>query len=284
MLTTDQIHIRDPYVALLDGTYYLYGTGGGTCWDGYEHSFYAYKSDDLAHWEGPFEVFRAPEGFWATENFWAPEMHPYKGAYYLFASFHAPGKRRGTQILRAESPLGPFVVWSEAPVTPPDWESLDGTLYVDGEGKPWMVFCHEWLQVQDGTMAIVPLTEDLRAPAGEAVVLFAASEAPWRHPDNPNHVTDGPFLYTTQTGKLLMLWSTNGPTGYTIGFAQSDNGILGPWKQAEKPLFDKDGGHGMLFRDKTGRLLLTIHAPNQSPLERPFFLEVEDLGDTLAIR
>ena len=42
----------------------------------------------------------------------------------------------------------------EEAVTPDGWQSLDGTLYVDRSGKPWMVFCHEWLQVGDGQMAI----------------------------------------------------------------------------------------------------------------------------------
>ena len=245
--------------------------------------FDAYRSKDLFQWEGPFPVFRPPVGFWATENFWAPELHVYQGAYYLFASFHTPGRRRGTQILRAEQPLGPFVPWSDGPVTPRDWECLDGTLYVDAQGDPWMVFCHEWLQIQDGAMAAVRLSADLRAAEGEPVTLFTASQAPWNKQDAENHVTDGPFLYTSRSGKLMMLWSTNGYAGYTMGVAVSDGGILGPWRQSEKPLFDRDGGHGMIFTDQAGQLYLTLHAPNDTPNERPIFLKLEDTGDGLAV-
>lgn len=284
MLKRNQIQIRDPYIALLDGKYYLYGTTDKFCWGGPGEGFDAYCSDDLENWVGPFPIFRAPEGFWATENFWAPELHVYDGAYYLFASFHTPGVCRGTQILRAESPLGPFEIWSDGPVTPRDWECLDGTLYIDGAGDPWMVFCHEWVQIVDGGMCAIRLSKDLRSAVGEPVTLFTATEAPWNKQDTENHVTDGPFLYTSAAGKLLMLWSTNGYEGYTIGCAVSDGGILGPWKQCEEPVFGKDGGHGMLFRDKEGRLMLTIHAPNDTPNERPIFLQVEDMGDTLVAR
>ena len=275
-----EINIRDPYVALLDGKYYLYGTTGANCWDGAAEGFDAYVSDDLEHFDGPYPIFRPEPDFWADRNFWAPELHVYKGAYYLFASFKADGVCRGTPILRAESPLGPFRPWSDGPVTPRDWESLDGTLYVEN-GKPYIVFCHEWVQIQDGTMAVLPLTEDLRAPAGDPVTLFRASDAPWNDHDQPTHVTDGPFLYTTSNGELLMLWSTFCKQGYAIGYAQSEGGILGPWKQLEQPIFDRDGGHGMLFTDKNGQLLLSIHAPNDSPNERPIFLPVRDTGDGL---
>ena len=36
--------------------------------------------------------------------------------------------------------------------------TLDGTLYVDRAGKPWMVYAHEWIQKVDGTMEAIPLT------------------------------------------------------------------------------------------------------------------------------
>ena len=61
----------------------------------------------------------------------------------------------------------PFVPLSDGPVTPADWECLDGTLYVAANGTPYLVFCHEWLQVKDGEMCAMPLTPDLTAAAGE---------------------------------------------------------------------------------------------------------------------
>ena len=177
-MRTDEINIRDPFVLLHEGVYYLYGTRGATCW-GPASGFDVYVGRDLAEWEGPIACFENDGTFWADRDYWAPEVHPWRGAFYMFASFKSETRHRGTAILRAEKPEGPFVPWSDGPVTPGGWECLDGTFHVDGEGKPWMVFCHEWVQVGDGEIHAMRLDEDLRAPAGEPVLLFRASEAAW---------------------------------------------------------------------------------------------------------
>jgi arabinan endo-1,5-alpha-L-arabinosidase len=171
---------------------------------------------------------------------------------------------------------------SDGPVTLSDWECLDGTLHVDASGKPWMVFCHEWVQVEDGEMCAIPLSGDLRCATGEPVLMFRASAAAWARPfegrgRQNNRVTDGPFLHRLTDGRLLMLWSTIGYEGYAMGYAVSERGgILGPWWQSPQALYGKDGGHGMLFRDFTGRLLMTLHHPNHTPHERPMWLEVTE--------
>ena len=85
----------------------------------------------LENWEGPFEVFHRPEGFWADKNYWAPEVHFYEGTFYMFATFNSEAiERKGTMILKADNPLGPFVLHSEGKITPDEWNCLDGTLYV----------------------------------------------------------------------------------------------------------------------------------------------------------
>ena len=54
-----------------------------------------------------------------------------------------------------------------------------------------------------------------------------------------------------------------------------------PTDSTEDPIYSKDGGHGMLFHDFDGRLWLTLHQPNNSPNERPLWLEVMENGDGL---
>jgi hypothetical protein len=276
---TDQIQLRDPFVLPVpqEGMYYLFGTTDKNCW-GAGTGFDTYRSKDLALWEGPLPAFRPPSGFWADQNFWAPEAYSYKGAWYLFASFKAAGHARGTQILKAAHPEGPYLPLSSGPLTPSDWECLDGTLFVETSGKPWMIFCHEWVQVGDGEICAMPLTSDLSKADGKPVVLFRASEASWSSAfRGDKHVTDGPFLHRTKSGRLLMLWSTIGPEGYTLGYAFSSTGdILGPWVQAKTPLFGRDGGHGMIFRSFGGGLFLTLHHPNKSPNERARFIPIEE--------
>jgi len=288
MMKRTEINIRDPFVLVHEGKYYLYGTRGATCW-GPADGFDVYVSDDLSDWRGPVECFHNDGSFWADRNYWAPEVHAWKGQYYMFASFKKDGICRGTAILRAETPLGPFVPHSDGCITPPAWECLDGTFYVSPEGKPYMVFCHEWVQIGDGEVCAVPLTEDLRAAAGEPFVLFHASDAPWckamHHSSGmEGYVTDGPFLWRTADGTLLCLWASFSQGGYTEGVAVSDNGdITGRFTQAE-PLFDDDGGHGMVFRDLNGQLYLTLHSPNQHLEERPVFHPLTEKGSRLARR
>ena len=280
-MKTNEIHVRDPFVLPWEGSYYLYGTRGPTCW-GLADGFDVYVGKDLENWEGPIEIFHNDGSFWADRKYWAPEVHVINGAFYMFASFHSPNRRRGTQILRAEKPTGPFVPISDGPVTPADWECLDGTFFQSKDGDPYLVFCHEWLQVHDGEVCAMKLTPDLKAAAGEPRVLFRASQAPWVVPSvdkdgNKNYVTDGPWLHRCPDGRLMMLWSSHGKDGYAQAASYSDNGdITGNWTPAAEPIFGRDGGHGMIFRDFEGVQHLVLHAPNENPYERPVFLPFEE--------
>ena len=274
MLKKEEIRIRDPFI-LTDkenGCYYMYGTTDlkqDTLHTGC--SFSVYKSFDLESFEEPKVIFDGTD-FWATQDYWAPEVHQYKGKYYLFASFKHPERCRGTQVLVCDTPDGKFTPISDAPATPADWECLDGTLWVEN-GTPYIVFCHEWLQIKDGAICAMPLREDLTAPAGEPNTLFHATANPKvthlgrKHPDC--FVTDGPFLYTEQ-GKLKMIWSSFANGRYLVLEAESDS-VLGPWKHLP-PRFDFDGGHAMLFERLDGTRMISLHAPNTANLERPLFL------------
>ena len=286
MLTKQDIQIRDPFVYLEGDTYYLYGTTDKDCWKGQAEGFLCYRSADLLQFQEPVQIFSAGNGFWGTHNFWAPEMHPYRGAYYLFASFKTPGRARATAILKADNPLGPYIPWGEEQVTPYEWECLDGTLFVENQREPYVVFCHEWVQEGGGTICARRLQEDLSAPEGDPVTLFDAREAPWTHRIRHSsgvegHVTDGPFLYRGMD-RLWMLWSSFTGDGYALGLSYSQTGeIKGPWAQIEEPLYFGDGGHGMLFWDKAGTLQLALHAPNKTPMERFLTLAVLDKGDRI---
>jgi hypothetical protein len=94
-------------------------------------------------------------------------------------------------------------------------------------------------------------------------------------------VTDGPELFRTKTGHLLMLWSSYRDGLYVQTQARSITGKLrGPWVQGDI-LVDGDSGHGMLFTAFDGRLMLILHQPFKNARGKLF--EVEDAGDTLRI-
>lgn len=284
MTPITDIYIRDPFILPWEGKYYLYAAQ--------YPSFLVRTSEDLENWSEPTVIFTKDADFWSDRDYWAPECHVYTDPadgvtrFYLFASFKSADKCRGTQIFRADSPTGPFRPLTREPVTPRDWECLDGTLWIEN-GTPYIVFCHEWLQIGDGEICAMPLTGDLTAPAGDPVVLFHASDPAWVRPvrEKTDFVTDGPFLYRTKSGTLLMLWSSFGEKGYAETAARSANGKLcGPWIQESRPLMPENGGHGMLFTTFAGELFLVLHAPN-SPAgsERARYFPITDCGDHLAL-
>ncbi len=273
MLKREDIRIRDPFIFTdkESGCYYMYGTTAlleGSI--GCRNTFSVFKTEDLEHFSEPKVIFDGSKcNFWADKDFWAPEMHVYNGKYYLFGSCKADGKCRGTQIFVCDTPDGEFVPVSEKPITPPDWECLDGTLWVEN-GVPYMVFCHEWVQVVDGEIWAVPLKEDLSAPAGEPVFLFRASENPHVSAGKRGQrVTDGPFLFREE-GKLKMIWSSFYEGRYLVLEAESDS-LCGKWEH-KGSRYDFDGGHAMLFERLDGTRMISLHSPNKAGLERAMFL------------
>lgn len=293
LVPLSEILMRDPCILRDDASqsYYMVGSG--------RNSVRIYTSKDLKTWQGPKTIFSTPEDFWGDiriVGIWAPEMYKYKDKYYLFLTFDTrnpfseqwrdwlPRVTRGSQVLVSDSPMGPFKPFQNRSTLPPDMMTLDGTLWVE-DGVPYMVFCHEWVQIKDGTVEYIQLKDDLSETVGEPKRLFHGSNAKWSRKSDQYgcHVTDGPYLYTSKSGKLFMIWSSGGYKGYTLGIAISDSGKLaGPWKQQDDAIYEKDGGHGMLFTTFDGKLMMVLHSPN-NPQAQPHIFELEDTGETLKI-
>lgn len=301
-LNTNAITIRDPFIYPdpKTRTYYLYAQSGNRANSGYR-GVEVYTSKDLITWSGPKPVLILPREA-DVRMVWAPEMHPYRNAYYLFASLTSRSRRadnkrsyhdnsvlpreRGTYVFRASSPLGPFTPISDAPATPRDQLAIDGTLFIQ-DGKPYLVFSSEWVDWIDGTIELVRLSDALTKPIGRRKVLFKGSVAPGSNPDpKAPKVTDGPYLYRSpRSGKLFMTWSTILPgVGYVVMLTESQSGrIEGPWVK-QREIYRSDGGHGMIFKSFDGRLLFALHQPNYPHgRERLRLYNLVDKGDTLAI-
>ncbi|KJF45328.1 hypothetical protein LH29_08095 [Draconibacterium sediminis] len=306
------IPLRDPFILAdeQNQTYILFAaTRGDLRGPNGRQGVCAYKSKDLKTWEGPFIVFENPERFWADPNHdvWAPEVHHYRNKYYLFATFTNPTDTieirsdgipvvlRGTQILVADDPMGPFNPFDlEKPTTSANWSALDGTLYEE-DGKPYMVFCHEWVQINEGTFELVELKPDLTGFAGEPETVFKTNDAPWvkrmdvlgikyRGQDIPGFVSDGPFIHRLPSGKLICLTSSFGENGYSLSYALSKSGKLkGPWIHPQEPLLTDGHGHGMIFRTFDGKLMLTCHFPNANP-SRAVIYEIDEIVDGIIMK
>ena len=299
-----EFRIRDPYVFADEETktYYLYETKPPYFGAPYARGVNVRTSKDLETWSPLKEVMSVPTNL-RCRTVWAPEVHKYDGAYWLFTtlSFYPSPEddipvlsddpdwkpkdnikpaRRGTWVYKADSPLGPFRPVTDGSVTPRNWMALDGTLLVDG-GKPYMVFCHEWVQTKWGRVDIAEMAPDLSRFIGEPKVLFESTATG----PGGGHVTDGCFCYRSpKTGKLYMIWSPFYKRNYTVFCCESATGRAeGPWIN-QHPIFEKNGGHGMIFRTFGGKLKLVLHQPERRGYERIAFFDVDDTDEGLVVR
>jgi beta-xylosidase len=292
----DSIRLSDPFI-LADkktATYYMTGTGG-----------LVWKSKDLEKWTGPFRVTKTDPDSWMGKSpmIWAAELHPYNGKYFYFATFTnrtvkidtVKGnviERRACHVLISDSAGGVYAPMKDSIYLPANMPTLDANFWEE-DGKPYMIYCHEWLQNWNGTVEKIELKKDLSGPAGKGKILFRASDSPWSREkdekgnDIPNKVTDGPFVFRTQTGKLGMLWTSWIYDVYTQGVAYSASGTLdGPWIQEKNPVTPPNFGHGMLFRDFAGKLLMAIHSHKKvdgRTIRVPHLFEVDDSGDKIIL-
>ena len=294
----DSIILSDPCILADEGTqtYYMTGTGG-----------LLWKSKDLEKWTSPYRVAQTDTASWMGKHpqIWAAELHKYNGKYYYFATFTNNDviidsyrgndiPRRASHILVSDNPAGPYTPMADSTYLPAENPTLDGTFWVDTDGKPYMVYCGEWLQNWNGTVEKIELKKDLSGSIGKGKVLFRASDSPWSREVidgkvRPNRVTDGPWLFRTGTGRLGMLWTSWVDDVYTQGVAYSESGTLdGPWIQEPKPITPPNHGHGMLFKDLKGRWLMSVHSHRVDEKGRyirvPRIFEVDLSGDKLQLK
>lgn len=293
----DSIRLSDPFI-LADkktNTYYMTGTGG-----------MLWKSNDLEKWTGPYKVVQTDSNSWMGPRpmIWAAELHYYENRYYYFATFTNRNikidsvkgnviERRACHVLVSDKAEGPYLLMKDSVYLPGNRPTLDATLWIDKDKKPYMVYCWEWLQNWNGTVEKIELKKDFSGTAGEGKILFRAGDSPWSKEkdeqgnDKPNKVTDGPFLFKTQTGKLGMLWTSWIYDVYTQGVAYSASGTLdGPWIQEKEPITPPNYGHGMLFRTFKGKLLMALHShknANGRYIRIPRLFEVDDSGDKIIL-
>lgn len=293
MFNRKELRVRDPFVVLFEGNYYMYGTRE-------EKTVFCYRSRDLEHWEMGEDVFTISEDSWAVRNVWASEIHAYRGKFYLFVSLLGKHGLRGTQVAVADRPDGRFLPLCDRPVTPLDKSCIDGTLFLDGE-TPYVIYSHDWpdnylaeKQAYVGELWGAELDHELRSIVGEPFLLFASDEAPLSH-ETPHHVrrqegsftrygSDAPFLQRLSDGRLLLTWSPYLQDRYVVLSALSESGSpRGPWRHVEEPLFWEDGGHAMFFRHADGALCMCLHAPEKPPMERARIFRMEECEQGLRI-
>lgn len=277
MTKRENLRIRDPFIFVRNNKYYLLGTTGTDPWIK-GSDLILYESEDLENFREKCAMVKKEylEGY---TNIWAPELHEYKGKYYLIFSVFKEEKGRGSIIFVSDDLNGNFKPLTGEYVTPQNWGCLDATLFIFG-GAPYLCFSNEWTTPitgdGDGSLFIARLSDDLKRieDKPKKIVSGKYSGAAIQIDDGKNtfgYVAEGPYLYE-ENGKIVLLWSTYTKTGYSVFRSVSGNGVYGDYT-IEKKIFEKDGGHCMRFTDLQGKPHLVLHQPNFAPMERMKILD-----------
>jgi beta-xylosidase len=232
------------------GDYYAYGTGHGPERDG--RQFPVLHSTDFVHWTyvgGALPPLR-PESGEEFTAYWAPEVAERDGRFYLYYSA-ATGNRDETHRLRvavADRPEGPFQDLGRIPLSGEfaDRFCIDGHPFRDPrDGRWYLFFGTDFFTDRVGTgTAAVPLADDMRTPAGEAVPVLRPS-ADWMiyERDRPLygkvwsawHTVEGPFVWyhadASGRGRYYCFYSGGNwqTPAYGVGYGVAES-VLGPYR------------------------------------------------------
>ncbi|MDP4291935.1 MAG: glycoside hydrolase family 43 protein [Bacteroidota bacterium] len=232
-------NIGDPYILKYGEKYYMYATSSNK-------GFKVWESNNLIDWQmkGLALDKDNPGNNWGINSFWAPEVKYYNGKFYMTYSARIPNDRMKIRIAVSDSPLGPFINWSEPFMGKDDLSYIDADLLIDGK-KVYMYFSKDCsYNIVDGKHTsqiwVAELNEDLKTMATEPVLATTPVQN-WENPNNAWRWNEGPCVVKFGNTYYLM-FSANvyDNADYSIGLATAKN-PLGPWTKYEgNPILKKD--------------------------------------------
>lgn len=266
----------DPFIMLYDDVYYAYGTNAQ---DGIE----VYTSDDLQGWTKSANLALDKKDSWGDQWFWAPEVYYIKEKNKFFMYYTA---NEHICVATADSPLGPFVQSEKKPIIESE-KSIDNSLFIDADGKPYLYF----VRFNDGSSVwVAELESDLKtikeSTMKKCMNVSQEWETVWPR------INEGPFVIK-HNNLYYLTYSANSYESpfYGVGFATSTS-PLGPWtKYASNPILQKPGdlvgvGHSAIFKDKSGKLRIVFHAHHSKESIHPremYIGEISFSDDTIPV-
>lgn len=268
------VEFGDPYILDNgDGTFYMYGTGGGA-----KDGFATYSSNDLINWKFEGQIyFGNIENSWNLKSFWAPEVYRIDGKYYLFYSADKkdnPNNELETfsiGVAVSDSPKGPFKDLKNEPLFDPGYPIIDANVYKDDDGKYYLYYsraCYkhavkseiaDWAkkeglydEIEESWVYGVELAPDFKSVMGEPVLLLrppktiADKNAEWESrsvtsKEINRRWTEGSYTFK-HGGTYYIMYSANHYAGpnYAVGYATAEH-PLGPYSKAENnPVLQKN--------------------------------------------
>lgn len=260
-------NIADPYLLKAGDDYYVYGTTDA------ETGFRVFRSTDLQTFQSDGLVYKNSRT-WQSGDFWAPEVYFYREQYYLF--YTAREKASGSLkigLAISDSPKGPFVDATDAPVFDLGFAMIDAHIFFDDDGKQYLYYskdCSENIVGGSHTSQLyaVELEDDLLTMKGTPV-LIATPEGTLETSTGDYRWNEAPFLLKHPTSNRYYLMYSAGhyaDASYHISYATADT-PLGPFeKSPDNPFLsskldlDVSGpGHNSVWTKPDGSMLLAYH-------------------------
>lgn len=267
----DITDIGDPFVILVDDTYYLYATSMPGL------GFKVWESNDLVDWEEKGLALDSsnPENRWGEGDFWAPEVIEYNEQFYMTYSARDRDGHLKIAVAKADNPLGPFINIA-APLFEREMSFIDGHIFIEDDKKYlyYVKDCSE--NIVDGIhmsqIYVQKMSDDFKSLKGEPKKILEPSQE-WEGLENDWQWNEGPYVLKHKN-KYYLTYSANvySSSDYSIGYATADN-PLGPWtKAAENPILEKDldrgisgPGHNSFIHSKNGERLYIVYHTHTYP-------------------
>jgi arabinan endo-1,5-alpha-L-arabinosidase len=226
----------DPFVLKWQGEYYAYGTSG-LIHQG--RRFPILHSRNFRDWQHIGNALEPLPGL-EDGNYWAPEVAAHNGKFYMYFS---AGQRTADETHRlhvaiADQPGGPFQTANV--LLPGEGFSIDAHPFRDPRDGRWVLFfAKDFFDERVGTgLAAVPLSDDLRHPAGPVTTILRPS-ADWQIYERNRtiyrqswaawHTVEGPFVVWHE-GRYYCFYSGGAwhSADYGVGYGVADQ-VLGPY-------------------------------------------------------
>lgn len=263
--------IADPSVCKFGDTYYLYATADRDSGLDRAGTPAVWKSKDFVNWsfEGSLisgidwakaypikdEKCNMKEGYF---RFWAPGKVIKKGSHYLlYVTFVKPNQHKGTYVLMADKPDGPFhfiegdgllVAGEKGLETVPIAPDIDGEPFIDGNGKGFL-FWRKRMAAR--------LTGDYLHFDG----------IPQEMKTHRNGYSEGPIMFKRE-GIYYYLYTLSANQNYVYAYMMSKKGPLSGFETPKGNdifLFSSirnnvwGPGHGNVFYDKSSNKYIFVY-------------------------
>jgi Glycosyl hydrolases family 43 len=277
----------DPYVVLVNGTYFAYATNSVA------GNIQIIKSTDLTHWTAVGNALPNLPSWAAPDATWAPGVAYIGYAYRLYYAAVVAGPAGGEEcisVATASAPQGPFADTSTAPLEcqPTLGGSIDPSPFIDSNGNVYLTW-----KSNGGTGPTTIWSQQLDAngtgfAANTTPTQLLVSDQSWEA-----GVVEAPDLVTSG-GRYYLFFSGNNwnSANYGIGVAIC-SGPLGPCSEPQsQPILASTSniqgpGGEDVFVDASGSFWIAFHAYTGGavgyPNSRDLYLRKLDLTGAVPV-